>query len=151
MRSNAEQLRRADVRVISCVLSSASATGEAVPTLREVLAILVGPLSVGSLATTSRSATGTWGRRRSLRLTVTSPGRRGGMSADDAERSPLLAGLRRCGLGDVSDLQVDGWLRDTDGAPRPVQVIAGDPDAPGGGRRGAPGLPVADHRWTASD
>ena len=50
------------------------------------------------------------------------------MSSDAAERSPLLAGLRSCGLGDVSDLQVDGWLRDTNGAPGPVRVIAGDPD-----------------------
>ena len=59
------------------------------------------------------------------------------MTEDDAERSPLLAGLNKCGLGDVSDLQVDGWLRDTNGAPHAVRIIAGNPDATGTGSIGA--------------
>ena len=36
--------------------------------------------------------------------------------------------MRRAGLGFVSDLEVDGWLRDTNDAPRKVRELAGDPD-----------------------
>lgn len=41
----------------------------------------------------------------------------------------MLAGIRRSGLGEVSDLQVDSWLRDTNGAPAAVRLVAGDPTA----------------------
>lgn len=140
MRSNAEQLRRPDVRDQLRTLFRLGA-GEAVPTLREVLAILswaiVGRESCShvkdryrDLGQASFTATDGYFTR------VVG----GGMSSDAAERSPLLAGLRSCGLGDVSDLQVDGWLRDTNGAPNPVRVIAGDPDASGGGGAGRSGL-----------
>jgi hypothetical protein len=37
--------------------------------------------------------------------------------------------MRRAGLGLASDLEVDGWLRDANGAPTAVRVLAGDPDA----------------------
>ena len=131
MRTNAEQLRRADVRDQLRTLFRL-ATGDAVPTLREVLAILSwalvgresckhvkkGNLDLGQAAFTASEGYFT-------RVVG------GGMSEDDIERSPLLAGLRLCGLGEVSDLQVDGWLRDTNGSPRPVQIIAGNPDATG--------------------
>jgi len=35
--------------------------------------------------------------------------------------------MRRAGLGAVSDLEVDGWLRDASGAPNRIRKIAGDP------------------------
>lgn len=140
MRTNAEQLRRPDVRDQLRTLFRLS-TGEAVPTLREVLAIL-------SWAVVGReSCSHVKERNRDLgqaAFTATDGyftrvvG--GGMSDDDAERSPLLAGLRRCGLGDVSDLQVDGWLRDTNGAPHAVRLLAGNPDATGGGSLGSSAL-----------
>jgi hypothetical protein len=140
MRANAEQLRRQDVRNQLRTLFRLG-TGEAVPTLREVLAILswalVGRescehvkkrnLDLGQAAFTA--ADGYFGRVVG-----------GGMSEDDAERSPLLAGLRSCGLGEVSDLQVDGWLRDTNAAPRAVRIIAGNPDATGASSAEGPGL-----------
>ena len=140
MRSNAEQLRRSDVRDQLRTLFRLGA-GEAVPTLREVLAIL-------SWAIVGReSCSHVKERYRDLEqaaFTATdgyfTRAVGGGMSSDAAERSPLLAGLRSCGLGDVSDLQVDGWLRDTNGAPGPVQVIAGDPDVSREGGTGRPGL-----------
>jgi hypothetical protein len=140
MRANAEQLRRPDVREqLRSLLRLA--TGEAVPTLREVLAILswaiVGRESCGHVKDRNRDlgqAAFTATHGYFTRVVG------GGMSDDDAERSPLLAGLRRCGLGDVSDLQVDGWLRDTNGAPEAVRVIAGNPDAPGGGGPSGAGL-----------
>jgi len=131
MRSNAEQLRRPDVRDQLRTLFRLG-TGEAVPTLREVLAIfswaIVGRESCDRVRERNRDL-------GQVAFTATDGyftrivG--GGMSEDDAERSPLLSGLRGCGLGDVSDLQVDGWLRDTNGAPGPVQVIAGSTNAPG--------------------
>ena len=51
----------------------------------------------------------------------------GGLSEEVVERSPLLTGMRSAGLGEVSDLQIDGWLRDSTGAPAAVRELAGDP------------------------
>jgi hypothetical protein len=127
MRSNAEQLRRDDVREQLRTLVRLG-TGEAVPTLREVLAILswaiVGNASCAQVKKQHRdlgkdaftAADGYFSRVLG-----------GGMSAEAAERSPLLTGMRRAGLGEISDLQVDGWLRDTNHAPAQVKVIAGYP------------------------
>jgi len=131
MRSNAEQLRRPDVRKQLQTLFRLG-TGEAVPTLREVLAILSWAVVGGESCTHVKDRNRDLGQAA---FTATDGyftriiG--GGMTEDDAERSPLLAGLRRSGLGDVSDLQVDGWLRDTNGAPHAVRFIAGNPDATG--------------------
>jgi len=139
MRSNAEALRRPDVREQLRTLVRLG-TGEAVPTLREVLAILswaiVGPHScevvksrvrdLGKDAFTASSAYYT-------RVVG------GGLGVEAIERSPLLSGMRRAGLGEVSDLEVDGWLRDTSGAPNAVGKLAGDPLA-----FNDPGGPLAD-------
>lgn len=128
MRSNAEQLRRPDVRQQLRTLFRLG-TGEAIPTLREVLAILswaiVGRESCGHVKKRNRDL-GQAAFTASHGYFTRAVG--GGMSDEDAERSPLLAGLRRCGLGLVSDLQVDGWLRDPDGAPAAVQAISGNTD-----------------------
>jgi hypothetical protein len=129
MRSNAEQLRNPLVREQLRALVRLG-SGEAVPTLREVLAVLswaiVGDhtcekvkdqnLALGSDAFTASSGYFT-------RVVG------GGLSTDAAERSPLLAAMRDSGLGEVSDLEVDGWLRDTSGAPFDVRALAGDPAA----------------------
>ena len=127
MRSNAAQLRRPDVREQLRTLFRLG-TGEAVPTLREVLAILswavVGPHSCSRVKKDNRdrgnsaftAADGYFGRALG-----------GGLPASAAERSPLLTGMRRSGLGAVSDLEVDGWLRDASGAPEAVRRVAGDP------------------------
>jgi hypothetical protein len=143
MRSNAAQLRRQDVRDQLRTLFRL-ATGEAVPTLREVLAILswavVGRETCDQVQKSNRDLGQVAFTANDGYFTRVVGG---GMSVDDADRSPLLAGLRRCGLGEVSDLQVDGWLRDTSGAPPTVRVIAGDPaesgDAPLGGPLGLAG------------
>lgn len=143
MRSNAEQLRRPAVREQLRTLVRLGA-GEAVPTLREVLAILswaiVGPHTCKQVKDDHRdrgqsahtAAEGYFGRALG-----------DGLSAGVAERSPLLTGMRRSGLGSVSDLEVDGWLRDASGAPEAVRRAAGDPQltrpvAAGAGR--LPGL-----------
>lgn len=128
MRVNAEQLRRPEVREQLRTLVRLGA-GEAVPTLREVLAVLswaiVGGQDCKSVKNASRD------RGPSAHHAVHSYFSRvlgGGLDTASAERSPLLTGMRRAGLGFVSDLQVDGWLRDTSGAPRKVRELAGDPD-----------------------
>ena len=129
MRSNAEQLRNPGVREQLRVLVRLG-SGEAVPTLREVLAILswaiVGDdtckkVKAQNLALGSDAYTGSSGYF--TRVVG------GGLSSDAAERSPLLAAMRDSGLGEVSDLEVDGWLRDTGGAPFAVRALAGDPAA----------------------
>lgn len=129
MRSNADQLRRLDVREQLRTLFRLG-TGEAVPTLREILAILswaiVGRSSCAQVRDKFRdlgphASTATDGYFTRVLG--------GGMTGEAAERSPLLAGIRRSGLGEVSDLEVDGWLRDTNGAPTAVRTVAGDPTA----------------------
>jgi hypothetical protein len=143
MRSNAEQLRRPDVREQLRTLVRLGA-GEAVPTLREVLAILAWAVVGGQSCTEVKDKVRDLG---SSAYTATdgyfTRAVGGGLSAEAVERSPLLSGMQRAGLGDVSDLEVDGWLRDTTGAPRSVRGLAGDPAAmpgrapedPAGGRR----------------
>lgn len=141
MRANAEQLRRPDVRRQLRTLFRL-ATGEAVPTMREVLAILawglVGSDSCGDVKDGFRDrgkAASTSADAYFARLLGA------GLVAEAAERSPLMTGLRNSGLGQVSDLQVDGWLRDSSGAPDAVQVLAGSPppDADGNTGRGLDG------------
>lgn len=141
MRSNAANLRRPDVREQLRTLVRLG-TGEAVPTLREVLAILswavVGPHSCTRVKKDNRD-------RGSSAFTATdgyfSRVLGGGLPASVAERSPLLTGMRRSGLGAVSDLEVDGWLRDASGAPEDVRRIAGDPNVTRPESAGAGRLP----------
>jgi hypothetical protein len=127
MRSNAEELRRVGVREQLRTLVRL-ATGDAVPTLREVLAILSWAI-VGN-----HTCEHVKGQNRDLGQAAFTASTGyftrllgGGLSMDAVDRSPLLTGIRRSGLGEVSDLEVDGWLRDTSGAPREIQVLAGDP------------------------
>lgn len=127
MRTNATALRRDDVREQLRTLVRLG-SGEAVPTLREVLAILswaiVGPHSCERVK----------GDRRDLGASAYTANDGyfarvlgGGLAPEASERSPLLTGMLRSGLGEVSDLEVDGWLRDPLGAPDEVRRIAGDP------------------------
>lgn len=108
MRSNAERLRDERVREQLRTLVRLG-TGEAVPTLREVLAILswavVGDDGCRAVKRRNRDlgsnafvATDSYFHR------VLG----GGLRPEKAERSPLLTGMRRAGLGAVSDLEVDG-------------------------------------------
>lgn len=127
MRSNAQKLRQPDVREQLRTLVRLG-TGEAVPNLREMLAILSWAL-VGNMTCQEVK-----GKVRDLGRTAFTASDGyfarvlgGGLTAEAVERSPLLAGMRRAALGDVSDLEVDGWLRDTTGAPQAVRALAGDP------------------------
>jgi len=127
MRSNAKELRRTSVRDQLRTLVRL-ATGEAVPTLREVLAILswaiVGDYTCEHVKGQNRDLGPTAFTASSGYFTRVLGG---GLGVHVVDRSPLLAAVRRSGLGDVSDLEVDGWLRDTTGAPHEVQILAGSP------------------------
>ena len=107
MRSNAEQLRaRAVAEQLRTLVRLA--TGEAVPTLREVLAILswaiVGDHTCRRVKDDNRDL-GHSGFTAAAGYFTRLLG--GGLTAAAAERSPLLAGMRRSGLGEVSDLEVE--------------------------------------------
>lgn len=136
MRANAAQLRRADVRRQLRTLFRL-ATGEAVPTLREVLAILSWAM-VGD--DTCNRVKGAFRDRGKAGATASDSyfarllG--SGLTPEAAERSPLMSGLQNTGLGQVSDLQVDGWLRDSSSAPEAVQQLAGSPPPNGDGAVG---------------
>src|SRR5207247_1696943 len=67
----------------------------------------------------------------------------GGLDTEAVERSPLLAAMMRAGLGEIADLEVDEWLRDSSGAPPDVRVLAGVPVGDGVLGPGEPG-------WTGS-
>jgi hypothetical protein len=112
-------------------------SGEAVPTMRELLAILAWAIVGGSSCAEAKQAA----RLRGTSAHTAEDGYfhrcvGGGLSAETVERSPLLSGMASAGLGSTSDLQVDEWLRDTTGAPEPVQRLAGAPmpGQRGGGR-----------------
>ncbi len=128
MRANAMALRAPPVRdgLRSLVRLG---SGEAVPTLRELLAILSWALVGDWTCETARE------RARDLaRSAFTAEDSYfaralgHGLALEKVERSPLMAGMRESGLGDVADLQVDEWLRDTTNAPREVRDLAGAPD-----------------------
>jgi hypothetical protein len=131
MRENAAALRLPAVRDgLQALVRLAS--GEAVPTLREILAILSWALVGGdSCADVKRRA------RDQARSAFTAEdsyfaralGHR--LSLETIERSPLLSAMRDSGLGFVADIQVDEWLRDTTDAPPSIQRLAGAPDSDG--------------------
>src|SRR5271165_2720886 len=103
MRSNAQQLRNPTVREQLRTLVRLGA-GEAVPTLREVLAILswaiVGDLSCKQVKAQNR-ALGSDAFTATCGYFTRVVG--GGLSSEAVERSPLMAAMRESGLGDVSD------------------------------------------------
>ena len=125
MRSNAESLRQDEVRAQLKTLFQL-ASGEAVPTLREVLAILSLAIVGNDYCEEVKKRVHTKGK-----LIYTAANAYfsrvlgGGLRFGEAERSPMLMALMKSGLGDTSDLQVDGWLRDIESAPDQVKLIAG--------------------------
>jgi hypothetical protein len=128
MRSNAAALRKPEVRVAMRTLVQL-ATGEAVPTLRELLAILAHALVGGASCQEIKQRARDRGRQGFTAEEAYFARALGqGLRAETAERSPLLLGLRRSGLGKLADLQADEWLRDTSGAPESVRALAGAPE-----------------------
>jgi hypothetical protein len=66
-----------------------------------------------------------------------------GLSAARSERSPLLQGLRECGVGEAADLEVDSWLRDSGDAPREIRELAAGDGAPSQARVQTPVGPMS--------
>lgn len=127
MRSNAEALRDPNVRGQLRTLIRLGA-GEAVPTIREVLSVLAWAIVGDRTCTRVKAATRDLDRAAFTATDAFFTRVVGGeLSADVIERSPLMSGMRAAQLGHVSDLEIDGWLRDTSGAPEEVRLLAGDP------------------------
>lgn len=127
MRANAEAYRNAEVREQLRTLFRIG-SGEAVPTLREVLAILAWGLVGDNKCEEVRKSNRDRGPRayhagEAYYHRILG----GGLDADGVERSPLLSAIRKARLGDVSDLEVDNWLRDPSDAPKAIRQIAADP------------------------
>jgi hypothetical protein len=131
MRQNAAALRLPAVRNgLQALVRLAS--GEAVPTLREILAILawavVGDDSCEEVKRRARD------QARSAFTAEDSYFARAlghGLTLETLERSPLLSEMRESSLGFVADIQVDEWLRDTTNAPLNIQQLAGAPSSGG--------------------
>jgi len=135
MRANADALRNPEVReVLRSLVRLAS--GEAVQTMRELLALLA-----YSICGDSSSGGGTavlWSCREA-RSQALNRGRSAftassgyynlifgeGLSREAKERSPLLDALDRLGAGRTADLEVDEWLRDVGRADPSVRALAG--------------------------
>jgi hypothetical protein len=121
---NAEALRKTHVQTALRRLVQL-ATGDAVPTLREVLAILARAVTGGSSCQVVKDRA----RERGARdlhadLAYYSLGIGNGLSAEVVGRSPLLSAMRNSGLGLRADLEVDKWLRDATAAPEGIGALA---------------------------
>ncbi|MDP9388133.1 MAG: ATP-binding protein [Actinomycetota bacterium] len=125
---NAEHLRAPEARAGLRRLMQLGA-GEAVPTLREVLAILAHALIGGGTCAEVKERVRDQGLSGfSAAEAYYSLALGESLAAETVERSPLLAGMRRAGLGTMADLEADKWLRDPTAAPAGVQALAGAPD-----------------------
>ena len=137
MRANAEALRRSDTREVLRTLV-AVASGEVVPTIREVLAVIAyaicGDASDGDGPTRMWTCDDVRARFRDRgrnAFTATSGYCNlvfgAGLEDEICERSPLLNALRRLDAGACADLEVDSWLRDSGRASESVRWLAGAP------------------------
>lgn len=137
MRSNAAALRDPHVRAVLRLLVQIAA-GEAVPTVRELLAVFAYAICGDSSGDAGED--GMWtcsqvrGRafdRGEKAFTASSAYFNllfgAGLPAEVRERSPLMTALERLAAGRVADLQIDDWLRDSGGAGPEVKALAGAP------------------------
>jgi hypothetical protein len=98
------------------------ASGSTVATLRELLGIVSVGITGGLTCADVKGATEPFDASFGYFNLVLGSS----LDPDRIERSPLLQAMRECDLGSVADLEVDGWLRDTGGAPDAVRQL-GDP------------------------
>jgi hypothetical protein len=125
---NAERMRNPAVAAGLRRLMQLGA-GEAVPTLREVLGILAHALTGGSTCGEVKKRVRDQGQAGySAAEAYFSQALGEGLAPETVERSPLLAGMRMAGLGEVADLEADKWLRDPAAAPAGIQELAGAPE-----------------------
>jgi hypothetical protein len=124
IRENAQALRQQSPREAARRLVQL-ASGDSVSTLRELLSILshgiTGGLDCAQVKSASQPFDAQYGYFNLLLG--------GGLSKERLERSTLIQAVRRAGLGSVSDVEVDGWLREAESAPPQVSAIA-EPSSP---------------------
>lgn len=137
MRSNARELRDPRVRAVLRLLVQI-ASGDSVPTIRELLAVLAYAICGDSSGDAGEA--GMW-TCREVRDRAFDRGERAftassayfnlvfgdGLPVEVRERSTLLTALERLGAGRVADLEVDDWLRDSGRAEPGVRELAGTP------------------------
>ena len=124
---NAAMLRKPSVREALRMLVRV-ASGEAVPTIRELWAILAYSVTGGLTCETVQAATRDKGAAAFANNTACYNLILGdGLTEEALERSPLLMRMRDAGLGDIADLQVDEWVRDSSGGPAEVRELAAAP------------------------
>lgn len=119
IQANAAALRQPGPREAARRLTQ-FASGGSVSTLRELLSILshsiTGGLSCEDVARRLEPFDATHGY---FNLFLGE-----GLSRERLERSPLIQAMRQTELGTISDVQVDGWLRDPKSAPAEISTLA---------------------------
>jgi hypothetical protein len=137
LRANADAMRRNDVRSVLRLLVQL-ASGEAVPTMREMLAVLAYGICGDASGDAGDSCM--WSCEQ-IRSRARDRGRNAftassayfnsvfglGLGPEVRERSALLSALSGLGAGVVSDLEVDDWLRDAAQSDSDVRRLAGTP------------------------
>jgi hypothetical protein len=118
MMANAESLRRADVRDALRILFR-YASGTTTPTLREVLSLIAWTVIGDRMDQNGLTCQKVKDRTRDLgeaafdaKYGYFSLLFGSGLPFETVERSPLLNAIRSSGLGEISDLEADDWLRD---------------------------------------
>jgi hypothetical protein len=118
MMSNAESLRRQDVRAALRVLFR-YASGTTIPTLREVLSLIAWTIIGDRMDQSGLTCQKVKERSRDLgesafdaKYAYFSLLFGSGLPFETVERSPLLGAIRSSGLGEISDLEADEQLRD---------------------------------------
>lgn len=120
------------------------ASGGGVATLRELLAVLAHAITGGlTCAEVGQRRESRGEEAFSADVSYFNVFFGEGLSAAQAERSPLLQGLRESGVGAVADLEVDSWLRDAGDAPREVRAIAAGDGSPVHARAQTPVGPMS--------
>jgi hypothetical protein len=119
IQANAAALRQSGPRDAARTLTQ-FASGGSVSTLRELLSILsyaiTGGLSCEDVAARLEPFDAVYGY---FNLFLGE-----GLSRERLERSTLIQEMRSAELGSISDVQVDGWLRDLGSAPAEVAALA---------------------------
>ncbi|HEV2857955.1 MAG TPA: hypothetical protein VGW80_06080 [Solirubrobacterales bacterium] len=120
IKANAEALRRDGPREAARRLVQ-FASGSSVSTLRELLSIISHGITGGLNCEEVKAAQAPFDASSGYFNLLLGEG----LSRERLERSTLIQEMRSAELGAVADVEVDGWLRDPESAPKLVGELAG--------------------------